>query len=311
MPDKAENTTDYYKANSDWRGRRVSGSQEYVDYSNGSTIRIWGNHEPFNFEAHWHTSVEIIMPVDNIYTVKINDNVYEMNPGEIIIIPPGELHELIAPTTGMRFIFMIDISLLTRLKGFSGINTMLSNEIFITKENYPRVYNEIYQLLVSMRNEYFNQKEFAELTIYSHVINLFVILGYNRISGEELFPNVRLNKQKEYVQKFNHIMDYIDTHYMDDLNLEQIAYDTGFSKYHFSRLFKQYTGYTFCDYLCKRRIKVSESLLAQPDLSITDVALMAGFQSISTFNRIFKSQKNCTPSSFRAKNHTDLNNSNL
>ena len=42
---------------------------------------------------------------------------------------------------------------------------------------------------------------------------------------------------------------------------KDIASSIGFSKYHFSRLFKQYTNYTFCAYLCHRRIKVAEELL--------------------------------------------------
>ncbi len=101
-------------------------------------------------------------------------------------------------------------------------------------------------------------------------------------------------------------MEYIDIHYMEELNLEDIAESTGFSKYHFSRLFKQYTGFTFCDYLCHRRIKVAEELLARPDLSITEAALQAGFPSISTFNRLFKQYKNCTPSEYRSRNSRTL-----
>jgi AraC-like DNA-binding protein len=154
-----------------------------------------------------------------------------------------------------------------------------------------------------MRNEYFSKAEYGELTIYSLLLNLFVKLGYNHINTGNLFPNVRLYKQKEYVQKFNTLMDYIDEHYMEDLNLETIAKSIGFSKFHFSRLFKQYTNFTFCDYLCYRRIKVAEELLAEPDLSITEIALQAGFPSISTFNRLFKQRKNCTPSEYRSKNN--------
>ena len=57
---------------------------------------------------------------------------------------------------------------------------------------------------------------------------------------------------------------------------------------------------TFYDYLIGRRIKASEILLSQQDLSITDVALQAGFSSISTFNRTFKAKKGCTPGEYRA-----------
>ena len=225
------------------------------------------------------------------------------------MIPPGELHELTAPDSGSRFIFMFDISLITKLKSFVGIQSILSQPLYVTKEGYPQIYDDVFQLLIQMRNEYFNRNEYAELTIFSLLLTFLTKFGYNHINANNLFPNVRLYKQKEYIQKFNSLMEYIDQHYMEELNLETISESTGFSKYHFSRLFKQYTGFTFCDYLCHRRIKVAEELLARPDLSVTEVALQAGFPSISTFNRLFKQYKNCTPSEYRSRNsHTLLDN---
>ena len=65
---------------------------------------------------------------------------------------------------------------------------------------------------------------------------------------------------------------------------------------------------TFYDYLIGRRIKASEILLSQHDLSITDVALQAGFSSISTFNRTFKTKKGCTPGEYRALFRHNKNN---
>lgn len=132
------------------------------------------------------------------------------------------------------------------------------------------------------------------------MINLFVSIGRNRINNVDLFPNTRSHKQKEYLQKFNEVLDYIDSHYTEELTLDNIADFSGFSKYHFTRLFKQYTDSTFYDYLIYRRIKAAEELLANPELSITEIALQSGFSSISTFNRIFKQKKGCTPSEYRS-----------
>ncbi len=301
------NFIDFNSTNYDYTGiRDVSDFQETVQFQNNSTIRIWLNTQTDGFDAHWHSALEIIMPVENHYDVLVVDNFYRIQPGEIMVIPPGELHELQAPNTGSRFIFMFDISLITKLKSFVGIQSILSQPLYITKNSYSQVYDDLYQILVEMRNEYFSKKEYAELTIYALLLNFFTKLGYNHLSANNLFPNVRLYKQKEYIQKFNSLLEYIDDHYMDELNLEEIAESTGFSKYHFSRLFKQYTGFTFCDYLCHRRIKVAEELLVRPDLSITEVALQAGFPSISTFNRLFKQYKNCTPSEYRSKNSRNV-----
>ncbi len=294
---------DFYSTNSDFTGsRELKNAQEMVEFHDASTIRIWYNEQDMHFPPHWHSAMEIIIPVENDYIAVINNITHTIHPESIFIIPPGEMHEVYPLNGGKRFIFMFDISLITKLKSFSGIQSILAQPLHITPETYPQIYDDVYQSLLRMRNEYFNKTEYAELTIYSLLLNLFVKIGYNHINTGNLFPNVRLYKQKEYVQKFNALMDYIDEHYMEDLNLEDIAKSIGFSKFHFSRLFKQYTNFTFCDYLCYRRIKVAEELLAEPDLSITEIALQAGFPSISTFNRLFKQRKNCTPSEYRSKN---------
>ena len=86
---------------------------------------------------------------------------------------------------------------------------------------------------------------------------------------------------------------------MEDISLDTIADVAGFSKFHFSRLFKQFTNISFYDYLNQRRVKEAEKLLLNPNLSITEVAMRSGFSSISTFNRVFKSFKECTPTEFK------------
>ena len=95
------------------------------------------------------------------------------------------------------------------------------------------------------------------------------------------------------------VFDYIEHYYMEDITLELVASKIGFSKFHFSRLFRQFTDTSFYDYHCLRRLKAAEILLLDPSLPITEVALQSGFSSISTFNRVFKKFKECTPTEFK------------
>lgn len=294
------NPIDYYMQNNDWSGREVSGNHEIVKYRVDSNVRIWFNEQDISYAPHWHNALEIICPIENYYDVIIGENSYHINPGEILIIPSGEIHQLQAPDSGTRFIFMFDLSAISGLNGFSNIQSIMAQPLFITNTSHPYIHDDLYRLLMQISNEYFGMDAFKELTIFSLLINFFVHIGNNHINNSQFFPNVRVYKQKEYIQKFNDVMDYIDTHYMDELTLEDVASTIGFSKYHFTRLFKQYTNTTFYDYLSFKRIKVAESLLMQPDLSITEIALQSGFSSISTFNRCFKQQKNCTPSEYRS-----------
>lgn len=294
----------FNSVNSDFPGVRTirPGSQELVSFHQSSAVRIWRNDQFADYDTHWHTALEILVPVENWYEAVIRGESYRLTPGDILIIPSGELHSIKAPEQGVRFVYLLDISSIAKLHGFSGIQSVMSGPLYITKSTYPHIYEDLNHILLQMRNEYFSKNEFAELTIFSLLLNLFVKLGNNHLSTMDLFPSVRPYKQKEYVNKFNDVMDYIDAHYMEDFTLDDIASAIGFSKYHFSRLFKQYTGFSFCSYICNRRIKVAEELLEQPDLSITEVAMQSGFPSISTFNRVFRQQKNCSPSKYREKN---------
>ena len=83
--------------------RVVEGDYERVDFVRGSNVRLWKNDLTRTYETHWHSAVEIISPITNIYTVNIHDKKYIINPGEIIVIPAGELHEVSAPESGERY----------------------------------------------------------------------------------------------------------------------------------------------------------------------------------------------------------------
>ncbi len=96
------------------------------------------------------------------------------------------------------------------------------------------------------------------------------------------------------------VCSYINDHCVEDLSLEEVADLAGFSKYHFTRLFKNFTGMTFYKYLNQKRIAHAEKLLIDPDISITEVALHSGFNNLSTFIRMFKLVKGCTPTEFRS-----------
>lgn len=293
---------DLYNVNLDYTGiRKMTDSLETIEFHNNSTLRIWYNDINESYDMHWHNAMEIIIPLENYYDAIVNQQTFHIMPDEILIIPPRELHSIIAPSHGTRFVFLIDISFLSQVNGYNSVMSLLTHPLYLTKETHPTLYHEILPFFVDMKNDYFANHEYSDFLIYSHLLKLFATLGKNHIQQLNFDNNSQNNKKREYIRKFLTIIEFIDTHYADNLSLEAIADASGFSKYHFSRLFKQYTGFTFCDYLNYRRIKEAELLLTQQECSITEVALQAGFTSISTFNRLFKQMKGCSPSEYRSK----------
>ncbi len=279
--------------------RTMEGIYEKVDYENNAPILLHINHETDNYSTHWHTAIELIMPVTNFYTVTIGKTTYRLMEGEILVIPPGELHELIAPEDGVRRILLFDFSIISNLKGFSNIASVLNQPRLINEATAPDILPQLQGLFDEITSEYTSKNTLREAAIYALIIQMFVLLGRKYMSTESLFPDVKVNKQKEYIEKFNLIFEYINNNFMEDISLETIADVAGFSKFHFSRLFKHFTDMSFYDYLNQRRVKEAEKYLLNPSLSITEIALRSGFSSISTFNRVFKSFKECTPTEFK------------
>ncbi len=294
---------DFYSSNNDYSGtRRIqAGIQELVEYRRNTTVRIWYNEQTENFATHWHSAVEIILPMENWYDAAVGEEHFHLMPGDILLIPPRALHSLTAPETGIRFIFLLDPVPLESIRGFSRAESLLASPLHLTRSQNPSLYEEVYHILLQMRNEYFGTNDYSDLSIYSLFLNLYVVLGNDRSNSQQTLSSGHIYRQKEYAEKFNGILEYIDSHYMDDLSLDDMASSAGFSKFHFSRLFKQYTGFTFAAYVCHRKVRIAEELLSQSDLSITQIAMQSGFSSLSTFNRVFRQQKNCSPSEFRSK----------
>lgn len=278
--------------------KRLQGTENYIS---SSTIRFWLNDEPTAYTAHWHPDIEIIIPLENTYTVMINQTRYVLSPGDIFLIPSGEPHQLIAPNEGLRLIYLFDLSILSKIRGFSYLTTYLSEPVLISRSTCEPIYEKEAALIADLFRDYCSEESLREFPIYSKLIMFFSVYGNYRLAQENGADALSSgsNKQKYLLDKFNTVFNYMDEHYTEDLTLEQVADIAGFSKFHFSRLFKQYSGQNFYEYLCFRRIKAAETLLLRPDISITEVALQSGFSSLSTFNRMFKKLKKCTPSKYR------------
>lgn len=279
--------------------QNMQGILEQVPYSNEFTLILYTNNTSESYAAHWHPSIEIIMPIENSYEVTTAGNHYKLAEEDIIIIPPGELHELIAPKTGSRLILLIDHSLITSLKGMSSILPVLRTPRVIKKSDVD-IHSNVMNLLLQIKREYAEKIPLWEASIYSKMIQFFLLIGRKSLTDSSFFAESKQSKQTEYIEKFDMIFDYIHNNYMKEITLDTIAGIANFSKFHFSRLFKQFTNMSFYDYLNKERIQVAETLLLNPELSITEVAFQSGFSSISTFNRVFKNIKKCSPTEFRS-----------
>ncbi|MCR4923732.1 MAG: AraC family transcriptional regulator [Lachnospiraceae bacterium] len=276
----------------------LNGYHEIVNFKDRPLYRLYHNTESEDYPRHWHSNPEIIMPVKNGYTVEIGDKLYELKENDIIFISSAAIHHLMAPPSGERLIFQPDFSLLAFLPELSSALTIMSPAIIISREKDSELAPRLNHLMLEIEKEYFGKAPLSGANIYSMLIEMFVNVGRKYGNTASSF-DVSHDKQIEYTEKFLSICDYINLHFAEDLNLDDISSMCGFSKFHFTRLFKQFTGKTFYYYVNTKRIENAGKLLVNPRASITEVAINSGYSSLPAFVRMFKQIKGVTPSEFR------------
>lgn len=279
---------------------RLHGMHEIIHYDYSLGLRLHHNVDSENFPQHWHMGVEIIVPTEGGYEVVTEDGACYLKPQDVIIIHSGVIHALKAPEKGERFILQFDSGLLSYLKEMETLLFMLPPVIWLKAEEKSPLYCLVREKLDRIIEEYQGKGSFRESSIYASIIEIYVELGRNEVYKSKRAKQAHTTKQQEYLEAVMSGCAYVNQHYMENLTLEEVAQISGFSKYHFTRIFKQYMNMTFYEYLNSRRIRRAEELLYNTEeLRVTDVAMGAGFSSMSAFNRTFQNFKHCSPSDYR------------
>ena len=100
--------------------------------------------------------------------------------------------------------------------------------------------------------------------------------------------------------------EYIDTHYTEQILLEDLARQCSLHPNYFSFLFKKQLGITVRDYILEKRIAVAQELMRDPRRKLLDIALATGYQDASHFNRAFKNVTGISPSQYRRGIEMDI-----
>ena len=105
----------------------------------------------------------------------------------------------------------------------------------------------------------------------------------------------------EPTDKVERMILYIARHYARALGAAEIAKAADLHPDYASRLFRRVTGMGLLDFLTQHRVAMAQSLLASTQGKIVDIALAAGFGSVSQFHVVFKRHVNCSPAGYRQR----------
>lgn len=116
---------------------------------------------------------------------------------------------------------------------------------------------------------------------------------------EDVFLMENTTRNNSVVQ---HVIARIESDYNHKLSIEDLAHENYLSEQHLIRLFRSATGYTPYEYLKKYRLMKAKQLLANTDLSLTEIALQTGFSGVNNFICQFRREWGIPPRQYRLLN---------
>ena len=168
----------------------------------------------------------------------------------------------------------------------------------IPAEKEPELAGKIRDLVYGIRDRYFDQQMFAETRCKMLVYEILVLVGEHvmRERREQIGSGRFSDRAWGYIRA---ACGYIAEHSAEEITQSEVAEKTGVSPYYFSKIFNEYTKTSFPTYLASIRVQNAIHLLADGSMSITDCAYAAGFQSTTSFNKLFHEMTGCSPREYR------------
>ena len=223
---------------------------------------------------HYHGLYEIYFLLEGKCTYFIDNKVYNIESGDIVIIPDGIIHH-------------------TRYENIQHSRVLINcNERYIpsffisdfTQESYlyrnPFITEEVKKLTEKIEQEYkLNDKLSAEI-LSCHTKALFCLIFRSQASC------IPINEESSIIEK---AVIHIRENFHRDLTLSTFSDMYSVSSEHFSRMFKKETGLGFSKYLNSLRLQQAELLIkSSPELNITQIANVCGFSDSNYFSKKFK-----------------------
>ncbi len=263
----------------------VQESKRFDLYCNTKNCNLSDLH-PF----HWHENYEICQVINKPCSFRIDGELIEANPGDIVAISDQTVHQFIIKENDSNIrIIQFNSNILF---GITDIILPLKTHICYSEiAGDKELKNNLDCLLNLLECEENVEHSDANNYYKSITAALYFFL-------QQHFPASETRRSgKSSKNDFYRIVEYINAHFTENITVNSVSEHFYFSRGKLSSVFKKYSGLGVNDYINQLRIKNANMLLLQGE-SITNAALSSGFESIRTFNNCYKKIMGVTPSEY-------------
>jgi len=239
---------------------------------------------------HYHQGIEVLLCVTNSGKIFIEDKVYPLNRGTLLVINETTLHRTIVNPNRLykRYIIHFPLETLDILSTQkSNLNDIMANKTFCTQLS-DQCYQDLVDMLDSIANT--SSDEFGQDIISSiKFANVLVYISRLIINPDHLEHTSSLEFKRVLP-----IINYIQDHITEDLSLNKLSEVFYVSKYHLSKIFKHSTGFTINEFIIQKRILLAKDYLKN-GFSVQYSGEKSGFNDYSHFIRTFSKSTGISP----------------
>ena len=276
---------------------------EKYGFDRVSAFNLSTGYQERSYKAHWHSYGEFVLvgPGDtNIFMV--NQRRYELVEGDFLLVWPMEMHSIINADRKDSLVIQFSNGFINSLFDLQRIMHFYRNLHVLCIHAHPQLVVRLKSLADRMKEIFLSCAPDRELRCCMLLMEFMLALDEHR---EEFAPEIKSGEAYSYTDSAMHrlilVTDYIKNNLTaDDLSQSTMADMAGVSKDYFSRIFRNVTGTNYSKWLNMIRLEKAIELLADQDKTITEIAMLSGFQSISSFNRVCHAEKGMAPGEYRS-----------
>ena len=252
--------------------------------------------------THWHEEAEFTLITEGSATYQINLCSYEVQPDDLVFIPPLLLHSITRREEHPLYqseTYVFHMNFLggnaTDICSARYLMPLMNEELSVPcliRPSHPAYVSlrKIFAQISSLFNDPIEGYELAIKALLLQVV--FLLLQYGTRNEKRPLTTTTAS------DKLKTVLDYIHLHYSESLTISELAGQCYFSEYYFMRFFKKHMNMTVVEYINNLRLEKAVELFEQENTSILEVSLAIGFHNLSYFHKVFKRKFHMTPKEF-------------
>ena len=249
---------------------------------------------------HWHNSLEVLYIASGKMDTGINNSIYHLKRGDLIIINSGDIHFTRCRDYAKIYVLQVPYPLLnTHIPNYDYVRFQDSDGSVVFSN--PAKVDELSRLMIQMYEITLEQKPGYTLLFSSKLYQFLFILfqGYHT----DISSRTKQKSDRNLI-RLEQVMNYVKSHYTQPISLEDAAQILSLNPEYFCRYFKKYMGMTFLEYVNSIRLYHIHQDLLNTNYSVSELMDRHGFTNYKLFSKMFRNTYGCPPGMFRKQQKT-------